>query len=101
MQTVTPEIEITKIASITDNGDGVNGVGDIVDYYVTVENKGNVPVENPTIEDILTDGSGNTLSLTVPLTYRSTTKTINHKFGCWSSRFHLYSKWEMGWPISA
>jgi uncharacterized repeat protein (TIGR01451 family) len=44
---VSPEIEITKDSFITDNGDGVNGVGDIVNYYVTCENKGNVPVENP------------------------------------------------------
>ena len=45
LATVSPVIEITKIASITDNGDGVNKLGDIVDYYVSIENKGNVPVD--------------------------------------------------------
>ena len=102
LQTVTPEIEITKIASITDNGDGVNGVGDIVDYYVTVENKGNVPVENPTIEDILTDGSGNTLSLTVPLTYGSTTKTLTTNLGVGAVDFTSTAngKWDGQYPLS-
>ena len=44
LATVSPVIEITKIV-ITDNGDGVNGVGDIVDYYVSIQNKGNVPLK--------------------------------------------------------
>ena len=102
LATVNPVIEITKIASITDNGDGVNGVGDIVDYYVSVQNKGNVPVENPTIEDILTDGNGNTLSLTVPLTYQSTTKTITTNLGVGAVDFTSTAngKWERTYPKS-
>ena len=35
--------------------------------------KGNVTLNNLTINDILTDGSGNSLSLTVPPAYESTT----------------------------
>ena len=102
LATVSPVIEITKIASITDNGDGVNGVGDIVDYYVSIQNKGNVPVENPTIEDILTDGNGNSLSLTVPLTYKSTTKTITTNLGVGAVDFTSTAngKWERTYPKS-
>ncbi|MDB4716922.1 hypothetical protein OAF03_02020, partial [Flavobacteriaceae bacterium] len=102
LESVSPEIEITKVASITDNGDGVNGVGDIVNYYVTIENTGNVPVENPTIEDILTDGSGNTLSLTVPLTYGSTTKTITTDLGVGAVDFTSTAngKWDGQFPTN-
>ena len=102
LATVSPVIEITKIASITDNGDGVNGVGDIVNYYISVENKGNVPVENPDIEDILTDGNGNTLSLTVPLTYQSTTKTITTNLGVGAVDFTSTGngKWDGQYPLS-
>ena len=59
----------------------MDGVGDIVNYFVTIENKGNVPVQNPDIDDILTDGNGNLLSLTTSLTYQSTTKTITANLG--------------------
>ena len=77
-------------------------MGDIVDYYVSIQNKGNVPVENPTIEDILTDGNGNSLSLTVPLTYKSTTKTITTNLGVGAVDFTSTGngKWERTYPKS-
>ncbi|RPG54724.1 MAG: DUF11 domain-containing protein, partial [Flavobacteriales bacterium TMED96] len=102
LATVSPVIEITKIATITDNGDGVNGVGDIVNYFITVENKGNVPVQNPDIDDILTDGNGNLLSLTTSLTYQSTTKTITTNLGVGAVDFTNIGncKWDGQYPLS-
>ena len=52
--TSSPSIEVTKTATITDNGDGVTGIGDIVKYTVTVENKGNVTLTGLTFTDVLT-----------------------------------------------
>ena len=37
-------IEVTKRATVSDNGDGVNGAGDTINYVITVENKGNVQI---------------------------------------------------------
>ena len=56
-------IEVTKTATITDNGDGFNGSGDIIEYTISVENTGNVTIDNINLEDTLTDGDGNSLSL--------------------------------------
>ena len=102
LSTISPVIEITKTASITDNGDGVDGVGDIVNYFVTIENKGNVPVQNPDIDDILTDADGNTLSLTTSLTYQSSTKTITANLGVGAVDFTSTGngKWERYHPKS-
>ena len=36
------EMEVTKTASVTDDGDGNIGAGDVINYTITVENKGNV-----------------------------------------------------------
>ena len=38
----SPSLEVLKRASITDNGDGANGKGDIIEYTITIQNKGNV-----------------------------------------------------------
>ena len=35
----SPSIEVTKTSTITDNGDGVTGKGDIIKYTITVQNK--------------------------------------------------------------
>ena len=37
----TPGIEITKTSTITDEGDGVIGLGDTITYTIIVENTGN------------------------------------------------------------
>ena len=60
-----PEIEVTKLATITDtNGNGINDVGDRIDYIITVENKGNIVVSGLSYIDTLTDGSGREIILT-------------------------------------
>ena len=61
--TSSPSIEVTKTATITDNGDGVTGIGDIVKYTVTVENKGNVTLTGLTFTDVLTTINGTVLNI--------------------------------------
>ena len=72
--TVSSSIEVTKTAAITDNGgDGNTGAGDIINYTITVENKGNVTLSGLTLVDTLTDGSGGSLTLTNGPSFSSTT----------------------------
>jgi gliding motility-associated-like protein/uncharacterized repeat protein (TIGR01451 family) len=61
---VEPGIEVVKVADVNDNGDGVIGVDDIINYTITVENTGNVTLSNVSITDTFTDILGNPLILT-------------------------------------
>ena len=62
--TSTTELEVTKTATVTDNNsDGVNNVGDTVTFNITVQNKSNVTLTNITVNDVLRDGNGNTVTL--------------------------------------
>ncbi|MEZ5777045.1 MAG: SdrD B-like domain-containing protein [Paracoccaceae bacterium] len=63
IQLPRPGIEVTKTQAVVDNGDGRNGVGDRVDYTITVENTGNVPLSNVVLTDTLTSLAGAPLSL--------------------------------------
>ena len=60
-----PDVLVTKTQAVTDN-DGTLGVGDIVTYTISISNQGNVPLSwsASDITDVITDGDGNTLSLT-------------------------------------
>ena len=62
--TASPSIEVTKTVTVTDNGDGVTGIRDIVQYTITVKNTGNITLSGLTVSDTLTDANSNTLSLT-------------------------------------
>ena len=54
-------VEVTKTASVSDtNGDNTNGTGDIINYTITVENKGGQTITGVNLVDTLTD---NNLSL--------------------------------------
>ncbi len=53
-----PVLEVTKTASVTDDGNGITGQGDVINYVITVENKGNVTLSSLTVTDSLTDGNG-------------------------------------------
>ena len=61
--TASPSIEVTKTVTVTDNGDGVTGLGDIVQFNITVKNTGNITLSGLTISDTLTDLNSNTISL--------------------------------------
>ena len=56
-------VEVNKIASVNDNGDGVDGLSDLIEYTITVENTGDIALENLTITDVITDNKGDALSL--------------------------------------
>ncbi len=57
-------VTIVKTATVSDvNGDGLNGVGDIIEYTIVVTNTGNTKLTSSTILDSLTDGLGNPRSL--------------------------------------
>ena len=58
-----PLLEVTKTASVTDDGDGITGSGDVINYVITIENKGNVTLSSLTVTDSLTDGNGDTLAM--------------------------------------
>lgn len=63
IQAALPAIETVKSQTLTDNGDGIDGVGDTVNYVITVQNIGNVPLENLVLDDTFTGLDGSPLVL--------------------------------------
>ncbi len=55
--------------AVQENGDGSLGIGDIVKYTITIENKGNVNLTSLVISDTFTDMSSSVLSLTTTPTF--------------------------------
>jgi gliding motility-associated-like protein/uncharacterized repeat protein (TIGR01451 family) len=68
---LVPELEVTKTATVADNGDGINGEGDTINYTITVANTGNASITSLSLLDLLTDGNGNVLTLTSGPTFVS------------------------------
>ena len=64
--TVMPQssVEVTKTATITDNGNGTTGLGDTITFLITVENTGNTALNGVVVNDTFSDLSGNALTLT-------------------------------------
>ena len=67
----SPSIQVTKTATIVDNGDGQTGLGDTINYAITVENTGNVSLTELSLVDTLTDGNGNAIDLSSGLSFES------------------------------
>ena len=55
--------------TVQENGDGSLGIGDIVKYLITIENKGNVNLTSLVISDTFTDIASSPLSLTTTPTF--------------------------------
>ncbi|MCM5663079.1 DUF7507 domain-containing protein [Galbibacter mesophilus] len=62
-------VEVTKTAIFTDDGDGRPSQGDIIDYTVTIENIGETLLDGLQLLDVIENGNGDALNLTVPLTF--------------------------------
>ena len=70
--TVTPSIEITKTAIVTDvDSSGGVTLGDKITYTITVSNTGETPLNNINITDTLSGLDTGTLSLSTSLTFIS------------------------------
>jgi uncharacterized repeat protein (TIGR01451 family) len=73
--TVTPSIEITKTASVTDvDSSGGVSIGDKITYTITVSNTGETPLNNINITDTLSGLDTGTLSLSTSLTHVSSSQ---------------------------
>ena len=67
--TPMPDMEVTKTVTVIENGDGSLGVGDTVNYTITIENKGNVDLTSLVISDTFVDMASSTLALTTTPTF--------------------------------
>ncbi|MCH1471361.1 MAG: DUF11 domain-containing protein, partial [Flavobacteriaceae bacterium] len=66
-----PSLEVTKTATVTDDGDTLTGPGDTIQYTITVTNTGNVSLTGVNIVDTMVDNEGNAMSLTSPSSWSS------------------------------
>ena len=64
-------MKVVKTATVTDNGDGSNGVNDIIVFTITVKNTGGFNLTGLTIVDTLKDSNGTILSLNSSPTFVS------------------------------
>ena len=67
--TPIPGIEVTKLVTVIENGDGSLGIGDTVKYTISIENKGNVDLTSLVISDTFVDMASSTLALTTTPTF--------------------------------
>ena len=73
VQGARSSVEARVISTVTDNGDGVDGVGDIIRYTITVANTGNTPLAELVLTETFTDLHGNPLNLTSGPDFQSAT----------------------------
>lgn len=70
-QAALPMIEATKTQVFTDDGDGQDDPGDVIDYTITVRNTGNVALDMVRLVDTITDLNGAPLTLTSEPVFRN------------------------------
>ena len=73
-----PSIEIEKVATIDDGGDGSVDEGDAINYTFTVTNTGNVTLTNITLDDPDAVVSGGPITSLLPGIVDTTTFTAQH-----------------------
>jgi uncharacterized repeat protein (TIGR01451 family) len=56
-------LDVTKTFTVTDNGDGVLGAADIINYTILVKNIGQIALSSITVTETLVSGIGTPLSL--------------------------------------
>lgn len=66
-----PAIETVKSQVLTDDGDGIDGVGDLMTYTIIVTNSGNTVLENVALDDTFRTITGVALSLDAGPTFVS------------------------------
>ena len=66
-----PSLEVTKTATVTDDGDTLTGPGDTIQYTITVTNTGNVSLTGVNIVDTMVDDNGNAMTLTSPASWNA------------------------------
>ena len=54
---------VEKTATVTDEGDGSVGAGDVINYIITVRNSGNVTITGLTVSDTISDANSTTLTM--------------------------------------
>ena len=64
-QTITqldqsPNITVTKVATVDKGADNLTNLGDSITYTITIENTGDVTLSSIQVTDVLTNGDGNT-----------------------------------------
>ncbi|MCH1472011.1 MAG: C-type lectin domain-containing protein, partial [Flavobacteriaceae bacterium] len=74
--TQSPRATITKTVKLVDNGDGFDGVDDVLVYDIVVTNTGNVTLNNINISDDLIDFADQSLTITSGPTF-----TLNGSVG--------------------
>ena len=81
---LTPQIQVTKSAVVTqNNGNAINDLGDTIVYTITITNTGNVNLNNLTVTDTLTDFSGQVLPTTTQHFYQGQTLMLHQLIlGC-------------------
>ena len=58
-----PALKVTVTASVIDEGNGINGIDDIIEYTISIHNTGDVTLSSILLANALNDFSNNELSL--------------------------------------
>ena len=64
--TIFPELEVIKSAVVSDTGNDGNNLGDVITFFITIKNKGNIGLSGLTLTETFTDGNDQSLTLANP-----------------------------------